>query len=131
MSARLEKNQPKDTLPLAPSNDGNLADGAPFSMRLTAEERAYLNSESERSKVSKAACIRALIAADMGKRTRRPSRQHVLLRKELAAIHAGIIALGNQVTSGQVDGRGQAQIIIGGLKAVVAAILRLEDEIRK
>jgi hypothetical protein len=131
MSVRLEKKQPKDTLPLTPPNDGNLAGNAPFSIRLPAELRAHLNEMSDRRMVSKAAYVCALIEADMGKRTRRPSRQHVLLRKELALIHAGIIALGNQVTSGQVDYRGQAKIITDGLNEVVTAILRLEDEIRK
>jgi hypothetical protein len=103
---------------------------APFSIRLPAELRTHLKEMSDFRMISEAAYVCALIEADIGKRPRRPSRQHVFLRKELAKIHAAIIALGNQVTSGHVDYRGQAEVITDGLINIVAAILRLEDKVR-
>jgi hypothetical protein len=103
---------------------------APFSIRLPTELRIHLKDMSDFRMTSEAAYFCALIQADMGKRSRRPSKQHVLLRTELTKIHVAIIALGNQVTSSQVDYREQAKVITDGLSEIVAAILRLEDGVR-
>lgn len=102
---------------------------ASFSLRLTAEMRDDIKKRSDFFKTSQAAYVVAAIQADMSKRPRRPSKQHVLLRTELAKIHAALIELGNRVNTGQVD-HSVAKIITDRLVEVVAALLRLEDEVR-
>jgi hypothetical protein len=65
----------------------------------------------------------------MGKRSPRPSKQHVVLREGLARIHATLIAIGNQAASPQAND-GAAALIVAGLADVVTAVSRLEDAVR-
>jgi hypothetical protein len=103
---------------------------APFSIRMPAELRTHVKEMADARMVSEAAYICTLIEADMGKRPRRPSRQHVMWRQEFTKIHAAIIYCGKQASSGQVDYRRKPNVVTDGLIDVVAALLRLEDQVR-
>jgi hypothetical protein len=100
-----------------------------FTFRMPAELRAFVQETSEVGGISEAAYLCFLVHSAMGKRPRRPSKQHVVLREGLAEIHAALIAVGNQVASPQA-GDGAAALIVAGLADVVATLLRLEDAVR-
>jgi hypothetical protein len=100
-----------------------------LSIRLTQEERDHLREKSSLLGTTESGYLHALLQADMGKRQRRPGRQHVVLREGLARIHAALIVLGNQSVSEQSD-IGATRLVERGLADVVAALLRLEDTVR-
>jgi hypothetical protein len=99
-----------------------------FSVRLPPEVMAHVRDMAASRMIKKGTYVHALIKADMGTRKRAPSRQHVVLRRELANIHAAIIELGNRVSSGHLDCH--AAQITDRIVELVATLLRLEDEVR-
>lgn len=106
----------------------------PFSIRIPAELKAHVKQTAGSRQISASKYICALVSADMsGNRSRGPGRQHVVLGKELARIHAAIIACGNLTiasASTYPDGALCTKRIIDELRDVAAAVLRLEDKAR-
>ena len=100
-----------------------------FTFRMPEELRAFVREMAKLGGVKEAAYHCALIRSAMGKRSPRPSKQHVVLREDLARIHATLIAIGNQAASPQA-GDGAVALIVAGVAEVVAAVSRLEDAVR-
>jgi hypothetical protein len=108
---------------------------APFSIRIPLELRTHVKKMAGDRKIAEGGYLCALIENDMGKRSRRPTRQHVMWREQLKKIHEAIIACGDQVKARQRDccdhPETDGQRTLDELMNVVTAILQLEDAVRR
>jgi hypothetical protein len=107
---------------------------APFSTRIPPEMRTHLKAMAVDRQISEGAYLCALIASDMGKRSRRPSTRNVMLREQLKKIHEAIIGRGDRITAGQCDccrrSDTDGQKSLNELVNITTALLHLEDAVR-
>ena len=109
-----------------------------FSVRLPPDLRTHIRNAARDRGLKDSEYIRDLVRADLlRKRSRGRGRQNVILRQELAKIHAAIIACGNQIVDTRERGHcrrsdceARSDQAIAVLKDQVTAIFLLEDKVR-
>jgi hypothetical protein len=107
---------------------------APFSIRIPPELRTHVKKMAGDRQISEGAYLCTLIENDIGKRSRRPSTQHVMWREQLRKIHEAIIERGDRVQARQrdcydhpeTDGQGARDELVN----ITTALLQLEDAVR-
>jgi hypothetical protein len=101
---------------------------AVFSVRLDEDLRREADERAAALGIPLGVYIRSLIEVDVrGKRVRRGRKKYDELRRDLAGIHATIIAVGNRMAS--ADDIVYREEGIAALKDVVAAVLVLGHKV--